>query len=85
MKVYLTVDSWISIGGRDDHGPQLPFGCHDSSKQPWYRVLPSTHCQFNCVDCGKPVTRGWKRGFRGKSAAVCDHCVVLKDRHRRHA
>ena len=84
MKVYLTVDSWISVGGRNDHGPQIPFGCHDSSKHPWYRILPSTHSRFNCVDCGQPITRGWRRGVKGKTA-VCDDCVVLNDPHRRHA
>ena len=75
MKVYLTVDAWISVG---DH-PEIPFGAHDSNQRPWYRTLPSD--ALTCASCQRPVDRGWRRGVKGKTA-VCDHCVVLNDPHR---
>jgi hypothetical protein len=76
MKVYLTVDAWISVGS----SPEIPFGAHDSRNRPWYRVLPAEY--LTCVDCGRPVSRGWKRGLKAKTA-VCDLCVSLTDPHRR--
>ncbi len=76
MKVYLTVDAWISIAGH----AEIPFGAQDSKNAMWSRILPNSH--LACVDCGQPITRGWRRGVKGKTA-VCDHCVVLTDSHRR--
>jgi hypothetical protein len=79
MKVYLTVDAWISIGERETRTPQIPFGAHDSKNAMWSRILLNS--QLACVDCGQPITRGWRRGLKGKTA-VCDLCVVLNDPHR---
>ena len=76
MKVYLTVDAWISVGGH----PEVPFSTHDSKNCTWFRTLPSSN--YTCVDCGQTMIRGWRRGLKGKTA-VCDLCVVLNDPHRR--
>jgi len=76
MKVYLTVNAWISIGGRRE----IPFSALDSKNCTWSRILPNS--LLTCVDCGQPISRGWRRGLKGKTA-VCDLCVVLNDPHRR--
>jgi hypothetical protein len=75
MKVYLTVDAWISVGDSQE----IPFGARDSKGCMWTRTLPNSH--LACADCGQPVTRGWRHGLKGKTA-VCDLCVVLNDPHR---
>ena len=75
MKVYLTVDAWLTALDRE-----IPFGACDSKHRMWSRILPNSN--LSCVDCGQPVTRGWRRGLKGKTA-VCDDCVVLNDPHRR--